>query len=194
MSQPASVWRGLITFHPESLSAWTMVAAVAHGAYLAAQSGGAWRNVLLFLHTFIHAPFSIGYHACRETCPDRAALFRKDAAFIFISGILVHVAVSKDPRVFAITLPLYIVLVLQAIESITKEKTKDGMKAASMRYIVVLLLSYIPICLEHGIKAIFSHLCMFVIVYIVYSKRLKYSSATMHCGVILNNWILHMLV
>jgi hypothetical protein len=218
----ACVYKGLTTWHGETLSAWTMIAVVfvalwKYCSYIyhnkkpvsIAQRVGAF---LVIFHVLIHAPFSIAYHCSHNDIVQDYDIkyLKRDACMIYISHFFMHLAISVALPwpISMISISVFGCACVHAVESLARTTHVD--RQTFINYAIgfswIFTLHYFPIMLQQKRYMIKYHTCLFIVIYILFKgaivQRLmpkhlvdiNIDNAIMHCALIVNNSIAHSLV
>lgn len=149
-----TLYKSLFTLHNESVNIWTMIIANIISINLLAYSISTTHHshwhafIALYLCSFIHLPFTVGYHLFLPKSPETYNIWRKlDLSFIFISSIFLTYALSVHALSFIATYFLClssIFCTLFAIRHISKLKPKQKLdKITHTCFISTIVLIYL---------------------------------------------------
>jgi len=188
--------QGLSYIHKDTASAYTSIAILLFSLLKLRGERLKFSHLLIFLHVLLHAPHSIKYHAEHYLSTEEQNLenHKKDIIMIYISHIIMHIALSYEVpwALKSITLNIFILFTLLIIEKIEQSKTEANNMKISIGYSWIFLLHYIPIIYTNQWWFVLLHTVFYIIGFGIYTSKVigneSINNALMHCGIIINNW------
>lgn len=208
-----AIIRGLLGWHRETLSAWTMVGVIIGAFATFASDVPTIPTFLVMLHAVAHAPFSIAYHCNNNIVVDNYDIkyIKNDVAMIYISHIIMHLALSMRSvpwQISSIVCTIVICLCLHVADKIwiggqdNDMTTAPDIRRIGVSYAWIFLLHYIPILFKGNPKTIALHICIFCCILLIYKysivgsvmgtrETMNIDNTIMHFCLILNNMFAH---
>lgn len=204
-----NVYRGLTSWHRETLSAWSMIGVIIGAIVTFAMGLPSIPTFLIMTQAIAHAPFSIAYHCNHNKVVnnDDIRYIKNDVAMIFVGQLIMHVALSMR------SVPWQVSVIVTAVVGCCCAHVADtiwnhppcgyqDIKDIGISHAWIFVLHYIPIMFKGVPKVTALHFVFFLCILSMYRysilgslagtrESLNLDNAVMHCCLILNNIFAH---